>query len=103
MAQPLGALLLSWLPNTEPDLAGYKIYAGRASGLYNASGYPIDVGNVTTYTLTITQGGFWYFSITAYNTGALESGFSSEIAVEFESPHQPGVNASRNIFRVAHR
>jgi len=40
---------LAWDPNTESDLAGYKVYYGTTSGKY---GTPIDAGNVTTYTLT---------------------------------------------------
>lgn len=40
---------LAWDPNTEADLAGYKIYYGYASGDYDTS---IDVGNTTTFQIT---------------------------------------------------
>ena len=40
---------LAWDANTEPDLDGYKIYYGTASGTYSP---PIDVGNTTQHTLT---------------------------------------------------
>ena len=43
-----GQATLAWDPNTEPELAGYKVYYGTAAGTY---GTPIDVGNVTTYTV----------------------------------------------------
>lgn len=84
MSEALGSLLLSWIPNTEPDLAGYKLYAGRATGTYNAFGYPIDVGNVTSYTVTVLDAGAWFFAVTAYDTGDNESDFSSELEVLFE-------------------
>src|SRR5439155_23215763 len=45
---------LAWDPNTEPDLAGYKVYVGTTSGVYST---PINVGNVTTYTVTGLQPG----------------------------------------------
>jgi fibronectin type 3 domain-containing protein len=45
---------LAWDPNTESDAAGYKIYYGTSSKSYTGS---VDVGNVTTYTLSgLTQG-----------------------------------------------
>lgn len=79
-----GPLLLSWLPNTESDLAGYNLYAGRQTGVYTAAGYPIDVGNVTSYVVTITTPGRWYFAVKAYNTAAQESStFSAEIVEDF--------------------
>ena len=63
---------LTWDPNSEPDLAGYDIYYGTASGNYQ---WKTDVGNVTTYTLNgLNIGVTYYFAATAYNTQGLESG-----------------------------
>ena len=68
---------VTWNPNTEPDLAGYKIYYGTASGVY---GDPIDVGNVTGHVMEITpqHGATYYFALTAYDTSGNESGYSAE-------------------------
>ena len=68
---------VTWNPNTEPDLSGYKIYYGTASGVY---GDPIDVGNVTGHVMEITpqHGATYYFALTAYDTSGNESGYSSE-------------------------
>ena len=56
---------LAWDPNTEADLAGYKIHYGNTSGSYSVH---IDVNNVTTYAVTgLTAGQTYYFAATAYN------------------------------------
>ena len=69
---------LAWDPNTEPDLAGYKLYYGTSSGNYSNS---IAVGNVTTYTVTnLSAGVTYYFALTALNSMLLESGYSNEIS-----------------------
>ena len=70
--------MLAWDANTEPDLSGYKLYYGTASGTY---GTPINVGNVTTYTVTgLTDGQTYYFAVTAYDSVGNESGYSNEVA-----------------------
>lgn len=69
---------LAWDPNTESDLAGYKVYYGTTSGTY---GTPIDAGNVTTYTMTgLTLGQTYFITVTAYDTSPNESGYSNEVS-----------------------
>src|SRR6476659_5425405 len=66
-----GQVILAWDANTEPHLAGYKVYYGNAGGTYTAN---IDVGNVTTYTVTGLQDGLQYFfAVTAYGTTTSQS------------------------------
>lgn len=68
---------LAWDPNTEPDLVGYRVYYGTASRTYGTS---IDVGNVTSYTLTgLTLGQTYFIAVTAHNTVS-ESGYSNEVS-----------------------
>jgi hypothetical protein len=69
---------LHWEANTEPDLAGYKVYMGTASKVYGA---PITLGKVTTFTTAkLTSGRRYFFAITAYDTANNESGFSNEVS-----------------------
>jgi hypothetical protein len=79
---------VSWSPNTETDLAGYKLYSGTASGVY---GDPVDVGNVTSHALTLSPavGTTYYFAVTAYDTSGNESGFSSEASVFIKDGQPP--------------
>jgi fibronectin type 3 domain-containing protein len=73
-----GTATLSWNPNTEPDVAGYRVYVGLASGVY---GPPIDAGHLTTLQVTnLALGQTYYFVVTAVNTSNLESGFSNEVS-----------------------
>ena len=70
-------LTLAWDPNTDNDLAGYKIYIGYAPKKYS---WTIDVGNRTTGTVdNLVDGTPYYFTLTAYNSKGLESGFSNEV------------------------
>jgi hypothetical protein len=73
-----GALSLTWAANTEPDLAGYRVYFGTQSGVY---GPPITVGNVTAYQLNnLTMNTTYFVSITAVDTAGNESLHSAEVS-----------------------
>lgn len=83
-AASAGEINLTWDPpitktdgTALTDLAGYKIFYGTAAGFYNNI---LDVGNVTSYTVTgLTEGKTYYFATTAYDTSSNESRFSNEI------------------------
>ena len=64
------SLLLSWAPNTEPDLAGYKIYVGTSSGIYDDTYTTSD----TTYVVEgLTEGTMYYIGVSAYDSDGYES------------------------------
>jgi len=76
---------LAWDPNTEPDVAGYKIYYGLLSGQYSDS---VDVGNQTSCTLSNLQdGNTYYLAATTYDIEGYESDFSNEVV--FNAPANP--------------
>jgi hypothetical protein len=70
---------IGWVANTEPDLAGYKVYRGLAPRTYTESR---DVGNVLFYVWNDLPSGTNYFAVTAYDTAVPpnESGFSDEVS-----------------------
>jgi hypothetical protein len=103
LATPAYALdvTLQWDANTESDLAGYWIYYDTSPGNpYNGSGAqqgnsPIQMTlaqdldpdpNVVEYTVYNLPAGTYYFAITAYNTGNLESGYSNEVNTSSSPP-----------------
>ncbi|MBI3804680.1 MAG: hypothetical protein HY282_13060 [Nitrospirae bacterium] len=85
-----GNALLSWDPNKEASLAGYKVYYGTAVGSYGA---PVDVGNQTSYTVTGLGTQTYYFAVTAYDTSGNESGFSTEVNKTFTDTTPPVLSA----------
>jgi hypothetical protein len=83
------SVVLQWDPNTETDLAGYKVYyrtddlgfpfdgAGATEG-----SSPIDVHNWTTVTINgLDPDRNYFFAITAYNSDGLESCYSNIVTV----------------------
>jgi hypothetical protein len=82
-----GQVKLAWDPNTESDLAGYRIHCGTASGSYTMH---IDVHKVTTYTVTgLTEGQTYYFAATAYDASGNESGHSNQVTCTVPSGQPP--------------
>ena len=77
-ARATGSVTLQWNPNLEPDIAGYRLYYGLASGNYTQQ---IDVGNTTARTVSnLADGTTYFFAVTAYNTVTMESPLSNEVS-----------------------
>jgi len=74
----LGAVTVSWDPNSEADLSRYKIYYGLAAD--SSFGNVLDVGNITSFRLGGLVWGVTYrFAITALDFSNNESGFSEAV------------------------
>jgi hypothetical protein len=83
-----GEVQFSWDPNTEPDLAGYRLYRSRVSGWYLKGNFLLEIparpGEIKTFTVEKPSQGLHFWVVTAYDTGFNESGFSDEVAVSEE-------------------
>jgi Fibronectin type III domain len=78
--QSTASVTLAWNPNTEPDLAGYKIYEATSPGSYGAAIATLPA-NATSFVATGLQPGVTYFFvITAYDTSGNESARSPELS-----------------------
>jgi chitinase len=89
---------LEWDPNTEPQLAGYKIYWGTSSGNY---AFSKNVGNTTSCTITgLDEGKTYYFAATAYDGAGTESDYSNQIAysIPLSDSDGDGVPDSQDAF-----
>jgi len=84
-----------WDSNTEPDLAGYRIYISDQSGVYNYGPTSPDllvtvpagsgIGGVEEIIVAIPDGTYWFVA-TAFDTEGLESDPSNEITDTFNGP-----------------
>jgi chitinase len=89
---------LGWDPNTEPQLAGYKVYWGTSSGNYTTSK---NVGNTTFCTITgLDEGKTYYFAATAYDGDGIESDYSNQVTytVPLSDSDADGVPDSQDAF-----
>lgn len=78
---------LQWDPNSESDLAGYKVYYAAGSSQL-ASGGTVNVEkNYASATIKdLDPDKSYTFGVTAYNEAGLESGFSNLVTVAEQSP-----------------
>lgn len=77
----------AWDKSASPEVTGYKLYAGVASGVYGA---PIDVGNVLQYTITnIPEGVNLFYVVTARDSAGNESAYSTELKAFSLTPIAP--------------
>lgn len=72
-----GQIILQWDPSLNPDITGYKVYWGFMSRSYYGSLY---AGSSTAVKISGLQPGkMYYFSVTGYGKGGLESPYSNEV------------------------
>jgi len=71
---------LTWTPNTDADLAGYKIYRATVSGAYGTALATVPVGTVTYQATGLSADTTYFFVITAYDSVGNESLFSNEVS-----------------------
>jgi hypothetical protein len=73
---------LSWNPNTEADLAGYRVYHS-----YSSNGYTVGSYSLTTTATSLTcadmqigyDGRLHYWTVTAYDSRGNESAFPAQV------------------------
>src|SRR6185369_14451296 len=79
----------TWNPNPEPDIAGYRLSYGTASRSYSTT---LDVGQVTSYSFSVTGGSTKKIALQAYNTAGVLSSYSAELAVLVPLPSGPNIS-----------
>jgi Fibronectin type III domain len=68
---------LAWQPSPDPDVAGYNVYCGVTSGAYESK---ITVTNTLATIPNLLEGSTYYFAVTAFKAGGVESVPSNEVS-----------------------
>ena len=85
---------LAWRPNTEPDLAGYRVYYGTTSGDYTDY---VDVAGSTFARISDLMDDTEYFvALTAYDIDGNESDFSGEVSAFPTAGDDPAPSESQS-------
>ena len=75
-ALPVAGVTLTWNPSPSPDIVGYYVYSGTASGIYTSK---LSVSNTNSVAITnLLAGNTYYFCVTACNSAGIESEPSNE-------------------------
>jgi len=91
---------LVWDPNTEADLAGYKIHVGAATRNYTRI-EDVQLPDPTRYIVTgLNQGETYYFAATAYDISNNESDYSNEVVYTIPIPDTTPPDAPKGFKRV---
>jgi hypothetical protein len=78
LARAVQSVALAWTASPSSDVAGYKIYYDTTSG---SSTQSLDVGNVTTATVSnLNEATTYFFSVVAYSGAGLQSQGSNEVS-----------------------
>lgn len=78
------AVSLTWTPNPEANLAGYKLHFGSSSGSYPTV---VDLGAVPSASLPpMILGKTYYIALSAYDTEGRDGPLSAELAVTAAPP-----------------
>jgi hypothetical protein len=85
------SLTLTWDPSPSPDVAGYHLYYGAASGEYTNNIVMNDVMTVAVSGLSI--GVTYYFALTAVGTDGDESAYSNEVSYAVPLTNAPPIIA----------
>ena len=81
---PAAPVNLTWNPNPETDIAGYKVHFGTSSGNYSQV---IDVPGGNSAALPqLILGNTYYLAVSAYNTAGLEGPRSVELRLSAAPP-----------------
>lgn len=70
------SVTLAWDQSPDPTVVGYAVYYGVSSRNYTNR---IDVGDAFTVTISIQPETTYFFAVTDYNIGGLESDYSAEV------------------------
>jgi hypothetical protein len=80
-ASAMAAPTLTWDPNSESNLAGYRVHVGRLSRQYTTNFSTTNtVFTFTNLATIIPDASRYFFAVTAFDTDGLENEYSDEVS-----------------------
>jgi hypothetical protein len=73
---------LQWIPNREPDLAGYRVFSREEGQSYDYTNPSLEVAEATCRINNLDEGKTYCFVVRAFNTKGFESNNSNEACLE---------------------
>jgi PKD repeat protein len=73
---------LQWVPNSEPNLAGYKVFSREEGQSYNYANPYWELIDTTCTIYDLNETKTYYFVVRAFSTNNFESGDSNEVCLE---------------------
>ncbi len=78
------SVMLTWTPSASPNVVGYNIYYGTASGNYTTE---VSIGALTNLTVSgLAFGGTYYFAAAAVNSSGVQSALSTQTSYTVPEP-----------------
>ena len=83
-----GTITVNWTYTQGADTAtGFNVYRGTDGFTYTKlTGSPLSIGTLTYADSTASNGIYYYYVVTAVDSGAVESAQSNQIVGQFNSP-----------------
>jgi len=94
-----GDLSFMWDANTEPDLAGYRLFMHDESGAYDYTAPVLECVDVGAQVKNLPDGHTYFFVLRAFDTEGLESGNSNELSHYFPQPWEGVPPANPTVLR----
>ena len=73
---------LEWVPNSEPDLAGYRVFFREKGQPYDYNNPSLEVAGASCDINNLDENKTYYFVIRAFDTKGFDSGDSNEVCLE---------------------
>jgi len=73
---------LLWIPNSEPNLAGYRVFLREQGQSYDYANPYLEVAEASCTINNLDENKTYYFVVRAFDTKGFESGDSNEASVE---------------------
>ena len=74
-------ITLQWVPNSEPDLAGYRVFSREEGQSYDYANPSLEIAEASCNIYNLDENKTYYYVVRAFDTEGSESGDSNEVGL----------------------